>query len=314
MNPHVIYRSIMLVILLGYGYTCFCQTTNSERSKLSDSAEKLEKQSQKLADETKEISKQIVETSENVKQTMQNIKDLTSVFEPIFQLRIKKKSSQVFVNSSRVDSIKNQNSLTSQNISSTGKSQNADLFEPENLFYNIDGTANLGNQHNPKFGCYLDINLGRVLDEIDVAGNTADVDIIFTGTDYYNTPLYTLITPSYVNREGTSNYYFRGPLYKDWNIPVANWTEFSESEIGLTNLDGDKFNRISKKDQLIALVNQTTEFKKLFTSNSKLTGKVFALRVEMPDEKVYCLMHVIDHYGTTGTNAYLKIKLKISSQ
>lgn len=40
--------------------------------------------------------------------------------------------------------------------------------EPESASYNTDGSANLGNQNNQKYGCYLDMMSGLVMDDRNI--------------------------------------------------------------------------------------------------------------------------------------------------
>jgi hypothetical protein len=183
----------------------------------------------------------------------------------------------------------------------------------ESASYNADGTANLGNQNNQNFGCYVDILRGKIMDDIDVAGNTSSVDIIFTATDYYGSaPMFALLTPAYVKNDAFSNYYFRGPLYKDSHIPVKEWDEVNESEVALTALTGAQFDKIQDNNQLTAVVKKIPGFKDKFESRTKINGKVFAIKTEMGDRTAYGLLYVVDQFGTTGVNGYLKIKIKVT--
>jgi hypothetical protein len=183
----------------------------------------------------------------------------------------------------------------------------------ESPAYNTDGTANLGSQNHTMYGCYLDILKGAVMDDIDAAGNSKSVDIIFTATDYYGSaPMYAFLTPSYVKNDFFSNYYFRGAKYKDANIPPKQWSDVVESEIALTPYTGFQFDKIQTNDQLMAVVKQCSGFKDKFESRTKLDGKIFAIKTEIDSRTCYGLLYVVTHYGTTGANGYLKVKLKVT--
>jgi len=265
---------------------------------------------------------------------VENVKAIIRVFEPILQFRLKRKvissgtpdfqspntdSIQAVSESSAyppatdsVNSSGNQPAVPEEPVSYEALANGLEMVS-DNPYYNADGTANLGSQNNSNFGCYLDIARGMVLDDIDASSNTGNVDIIFTATDYYGSaPMYALLTPSYVKNDIFANYYFRGPLYKDANIPVRQWDQVNESEIALTTLTAAQFDKIRDNNQLMAVIKRIPGFKEKFESRTKIEGKVFAIRTEMGDRTAYGLLLVTNHYGTTGTNGYLKIKLKVT--
>jgi hypothetical protein len=124
--------------------------------------------------------------------------------------------------------------------------------------------------------------------------------------------MYALLTPAYVKNDIFANYYFRGPLYKDANIPVRQWDVVNESEIALTQLTGAQFDKIRDNNQLMAVIKRIPGFKEKFESRTKIEGKVFAIKTEMGDRTAYGLLLVTNHYGTTGSSGYLKIKLKVT--
>ena len=69
-----------------------------------------------------------------------------------------------------------------------------------------------------------------------------------------------------------------------------------------------KFNN----NQLMAVIKQCGGFKDRYESRVKMDGKVFAIKTEMGNRTAYGLIHVINQYGTTGENGYLRIKLKVT--
>lgn len=43
-----------------------------------------------------------------------------------------------------------------------------------------------------------------------------------------------------------------------------------------------------------------------------MNGKVFAVKTHLGNREAYGLIYIVDQFGTTGTNGYLKIKLKVT--
>ena len=205
------------------------------------------------------------------------------------------------------------NSTTSNSVEQQDMPTSQEEVIPESSSYNTDGTANLGNQNNKEFGCYLDMTSGTVLDEVDAAGNTRSVDLIFTATDYFGSaPMYAFLSPSLVKNDVFANYYFRGSQFKDANIPVRQWEEVNESEIALTNLTLERFEKIKNNNQLTAVIKQTTGFKDRFESRSKIQGKVFAVKTHMAQHEALGLIYIVDQLASTGVNGFLKIKIKVT--
>lgn len=288
----------------------------------SASKGKILKKTEQINAKTSELNQETQRSAENIKQTAKNIKSIIAVFEPIFKLKLKKTISS----ESQDNNPQTSNVITEQTQEESGsattelpenqsdeiQSQSTEMIS-EDPQYNTDGTANLGNQNHQEYGCYIDIMTGTIMDDVDVAGQTGNVDLIYTATDYYGSaPMYAFLTPSYVKNDNFSNYYFRGPVFKDANIPVKQWDEVNESEIALTNLTALQFDKIKNNDQLMAVVKKTPGFKDKFESRSKIEGKVFAIKTEMGSRTTYGLMQIVNHYGTTGKNGYLKIKLKVT--
>lgn len=303
--------------------------------------ENVNKASEDVKNSSDAMNQQVQQASGNMQATANNAKAVVQVFEPILRLRLKKQagSSLTEMNAGQDGTIAQptdpyqspaQGNQPAQpdNISytdggSTQAMQNQEVYVEDiqsgipvsstGEAYNTDGTANLGNQNNSKFGCYLDIRQGLIMDEVDAAGQTRAVDIMFTATDYYGSAsMYAFLTPAYVKNDFFSNYYFRGAKYKDANIPVKLWEEVNETEIALTNLTPEKFEKIRDNNQLMAVVKQTGAFKDKFESRTKLDGKILAIKTEMGDRTAYGLLYIVSHFGTTGENGYLKIKLKVT--
>jgi len=288
----------------------------------SNKSSKMTKKTEQLNTKTSELNNQTQQSAENIKKAAKNIKSIISVFEPILSLKLNKKITA----ESQENPPDPHDAIVEQTQQESGTASTA-VTEPqsaeteaqgtvahsEDPLYNSDGTANLGNQNHQEYGCYIDIMTGTVMDDVDAEGQTGRVDLIFTATEYYGSaPMYAFLTPAYVKNDIFSNYYFRGPVYKDANIPARQWDEVNESEIALTKLTAIQFDKIKNNDQLLAVVKNTPGFKDKFESRTKIEGKVFAIKTEMGNRTTYGLMQVVNHYGTTGKNGYLKIKLKVT--
>ncbi len=122
--------------------------------------------------------------------------------------------------------------------------------------------------------------------------------------------MYAFLTPAYAKNDSFAYNFFKGLRYKDRNIPPATWDEVNESEVALTSLTGEQFERIQTNKQLAAVIKQCTGFGPKVESRTKLDGKVLAVRTQMGDRTAYGLIYIVSHFGTTGENGYLKIKLK----
>ncbi len=344
MKSMTLIRTVCLVLtILFFTQPVFSQNQpTTKTSKPVKASEDLNRKSEELNRNSDAINQQTQQTSANMQATANNVKAIIKVFEPILRLRLKKQGTTASDegNSGQNDQATwptentdqqpqhegEQDQSGSVDYTSEGNSQNMGSQEvyAEDILagipivateaaYNTDGTANLGNQNNQKYGCYLDIKQGGILDEVDASSQTRAVDIIFTATDYYGSaPMYALLTPSYVKNDNFSNYFFRGPKYKDANIPVKQWEKVNESEIALTSLTPEKFEKIKDNSQLMAVVKQAGTFKDKFESRTKLDGKILAIKTEMGDRTAYGLIYIVSHYGTTGENGYLKIKLKVT--
>lgn len=300
----------------------FLVDTLSAQENNSNNTSKMVRKTEQLHTKTSELNEQAQQSAENVKKAANNIKTIIAIFEPIFKLKLKKKISgeppensqepQTELSVPAAEESTSSNEVVSETQPGNMDSQSTEVYSDDPL-YNSDGSANLGNQNHPQFGCYIDIMTGTILDDVDVAGQTGNVDLIFTATDYYGSaPMYALLTPSYVKNDNFSNYYFRGPVFKDANIPVKLWDDVNESEIALTNLTAIQFDKIKNNDQLMAIVKKTPGFKDKFESRTKIEGKVFAIKTEMGNRTTYGLMQIVNQFGTTGKNGYLKIKLKVT--
>ncbi len=320
------------IILSCFAFLCTSAVAQQPEKKPAavKAAEKINLQSKKLADQSNQVVNESTQVAENAQQVVNNVKAVIKVFEPFIRLRLKKKSVSETPSGGSVGTpaYGNQEQTPPAVLNTDIMTNNAPPFSSyisqtdidggipliaENSVYNTDGSANLGNQNHPEFGCYVDIMSGAILDEIDAAGNSKSIDLIFTATDYFGSaPMYALLTPSYAKNDPFAYNFFKGARYKDRNIPPAGWTEVNESQIALTSLNGAKFDKIKDNNQLMAVVKQSPGFKDRYESRTSLEGKVFAIKTVMGSRTAYGLLYVLNQYGTTGESGYLKVKLKVS--
>jgi hypothetical protein len=306
-----------------------------KKPKVVKTAEKINQKTQKASEASNEVVNQSQQTAANVQNVVNNAKAVIKIFEPILRFRLKKNKSAsgdgIVSNTSPASDpavtpppVESQPTVTSQPSIPAYDNPNlyvtqSDLMQgvqviAESPAYNTDGTANLGSQNNKKFGCYINVLKGAVMDEIEVAGNSKSVDLIFTATNAFNeqVPMYAFLTPSYVKNDAFAYNFFKGTKYKDKNIPPAEWEEVNESEVAMTALTPEQFEKIQNNNQLMAVVKQIKGFGQKVESRVKLEGKIIAVKTEMGDRTAYGLIYIVNHYGTTGDNGYLKIKIKVT--
>jgi hypothetical protein len=316
--------AIMLTITMSYSQT----NTQKANQAVDKATEKVDNVEQGIRTS---ISKVEV-LRDQAKTALQTVKDLTKVFDPVVWLHGKNKQYDV---STASEIIYQQGNYTPpadhtgtaneqytpytdpalSNYYVTPESFNSytTSYTPEDARYNADGTANLGSQNHTSFGCYLDIMRGTVMDEIDAATDPQNVDLIFTATDYFNAsvPMYAFLTPSYAKYDKFAYNFFKGTKYNDQKIPPLNWEIANESEVAFAPITGEQFEKIQNNKQLMAIVKMISNFSGKIESRTKLDGKVVAIKTTMGDRTAYGLMHIVNHYGTTGPNGYLKVKIKV---
>lgn len=313
-----------LVMLLFLGSVAQAQESN-RKSGAVKTAEKANKKSADIQAASNQVLNESQQVAGNVQQTVNNAKAVVKIFEPILRFRLRKKDRQT--QDAQPDVTIQDNNVQPEQPVSTAEPvtgyvdygvtytdvQQGNVF-PESTTYNTDGSANLGSQNNKTYGCYLDMVHGQVMDEIDAAGNSRAIDLIFTATSSFNeqVPMYAFLTPSYAKQDGAAYHFFKGVKYKDRNIPPAEWPDVNESEVAMTSLTGAQFEKIQDNNQLMAVVKQVKGFSQKVESRTKLEGKVLAVRTEMGDRTAYGLIYIVNHYGTTGENGYLKIRIKMT--
>lgn len=302
-------KKIYLFILFQLALTIHVALAQKPMEKAKETTNKLAQQTEQTKQNTEEISKNVQLTTEQIRAAIENVKETTKLFEPILVFRNKNRQQATSSSMENVGTMPMENTSDNQENATTQMP-----YIPESNAYNADATANLGSQNHNSFGCYVDVMRGRIMDDLDAAIDPQSVDVIFTATDYFNSqvPTYALLTPAYVKYDNFSSYHFRGTKFKDNNIPIKNWEEVNESEIALTTLTGEQFERIQTNKQLLGIIKQIPNFSSKVESRTKLDGKVFAVRTVMGDRTAYGLIYIMNHYGTTGPNGYLKIKLKVT--
>ena len=167
---------------------------------------------------------------------------------------------------------------------------------------NSDGTGNLGNQNNGIYGNCLDALTGTVLGMGEAAQNPTSVDLLFFApADGQNT--YYLMTPNFA----------RNASYMTEHVSdqVLQWRDLNETEIALTKLTIGQFEQIQNSNQIVNAVLNAQNYAGYYSSVAqKLDGQVFAIKSQMENRSVSTLIAVYKHFGTSGSNGYLKIKIK----
>lgn len=170
---------------------------------------------------------------------------------------------------------------------------------------NTDGTGNWGNQNNGLYGNCLDVLTGTVMSMGEADDKPGSVDLMFFApTDGQNT--YVLMTPSFAKTNSTATY-----MTQHASDGVSKWKDVTESEVALTKLTIGQFDKIQTNAQITGAVKNAVNYAGWHTSvGTKLEGQVFAVKVEQDNRTVYALVAVEKHFGTSGSNGYLKIKVK----
>jgi hypothetical protein len=338
-------KILLAILLFANHFASVYAQENPKKSGVVKTSEKINQASSKISEQSAMVAQEATQASLNIQTAITNAKMALKVFEPILKLRLRKKvnsnsqeqtglvagtESQTYTSGSNdawyvpppipeqqlmQDSVAWQQATLyqQQSVQQTDLNNGVPVIT-QSATYNTDGTANLGNQNSTKFGCYLNILNGAVMDEIDAAGNSKSIDLIFTSTDYFNenVPMYAFLTPSFAKNDKFAYNFFKGTKYKDQNIPPKLWEQVNESEVAMTSLTGEQFERIQTNQQLEAVVKQIAGFSQKIESRTKLDNKVIAIKTEMGDRTAYGLLYIVSHTGTFGENAYLKVKIKVT--
>ncbi|WP_460554490.1 hypothetical protein [Ferruginibacter profundus] len=305
------------------------QFSFAQENKVVKKAQQVNNKSQQVSETSDKVKEQAGMIANNTKNAVQNAKAVIKIFEPIFAIHFKKKNKKsrsandndnVVIDTKQVKSDPgNNNTNPSQgqpvsdnnfpvNNNNNGQPVYNDPGVPENTNYNPDGSANLGNQYNAEYGCYLDALTGTVLFGGDAEEKPTSVDLIFLApNDGQNT--YYLVTPNFAHDGGADCFW--GSCTTD--NPVKSWKTVNESEVAVTTLTGAQFEKIQYNTQLSGAVKGTRGFAGWYSSpGNKLDGKVFAVKTEMENRTAYALIYVVKQVGTSGSGGYLKVKIKVT--
>jgi len=170
---------------------------------------------------------------------------------------------------------------------------------------NNDATGNWGNQNNGLYGNCLDAMTGTVMGMGDAAQTPTSVDLMFFApADGQNT--YYIMTPGFAKNNSTAGY-----MTEHVSEQVMQWTDVNESEVAMTRLTIGQFNQIQNNGQIQSAVRNAQGYAGYYASvGQKLDGQVLAVKLQMDNREVYALVAVIKQIGTSGSNGYLKIKIK----
>jgi hypothetical protein len=189
----------------------------------------------------------------------------------------------------------------------TGTTPAPEYYLPVNepATVNNDGSGNWGNQNNALYGNCLDVMTGTVMGMGEAADNPASVDLMFfASTDVPGN--YLVITPNYVRTNAASTY-----MTGHASDPVLQWKDISESEIALTKMTIGQFNQIQNNNQISNAVRNAQNYAGYLSFvGQRVEGQVLAIRTQMENREVYALVAVEKQVGVSGSNGYLRIRIK----
>ncbi len=193
----------------------------------------------------------------------------------------------------------NTNDPYNQNVQNYLPAQSLPINNPATI--NNDGTGNWGNQNNGLYGNCLDVLTGTVMGLGEAEESPKSVDVIFIAAN----GSYQLWSPDYARDQVAAQYTSRS-TYES----VSKWSDANETEISETHITSGQFDKIQNNSQILNAVKNAQNYASSITEFGKLDGKVFAIKAELEDRTVYGLIEVVKHYGTEGSNGYLKIQIK----
>ncbi len=182
-------------------------------------------------------------------------------------------------------------------------SQSLPVNNPSSI--NSDGTGNWGNQNNGLYGNCLDALTGTVMGMGEAADKPGSVDLMFFApSDGQNT--YTIMTPGFARNNSTATY-----MTEHTSDQVMQWSDVNETEVALTRLTLGQFDQIQNNNQILNAVRMAQNYAGYYSAvGQKLDGMVFAVKAELESRQVYALIAVSRQVGTSGSNGYLKIRIK----
>ena len=208
-------------------------------------------------------------------------------------------SNNSYNNNSTQNNNSFQNNNNNSNVQNYLPNQNLPINNPASV--NNDGTGNWGNQNNGLYGNCLDVLTGTVMGLGEAEADPKSVDIIFIAAN----ESYQLWTPDYARNQVAAQYTSRST-----SESVSKWSDINETQIAETSLTSGQFDKIQNNSQILNAVKNARNYASSLTEFGKLDGKVFAVKAELEDRTVYGLIEVVKHYGTFGSNGYLKIRIK----
>lgn len=170
---------------------------------------------------------------------------------------------------------------------------------------NNDGSGNWGNQNNGLYGNCLDAMTGTVLGMGEAADKPGSVDLLFFApADGQNT--FYIMTPGFARNNSTATY-----MTQHTSDQVLQWKDVNESEVAMTHLTIGQFDQIKNNGQITGAVRNAQNYSGYYSSvGQHLDGQVLAVKVQMDNRQVYALIAIDQQIGTSGSNGYLKIRIK----
>lgn len=313
----------------------FAQAENQPKKKGTekavDKAKEINNKSKEISDASNQVADQAKQTAENIKNTANNIKSIIKIFEPILSFHFKKNKNKNMGGSSSLTDSTNNTPTNNQSQQQTGNanmgnansnngntmnnndgtmngnnnnmgnannnsSQQSMYGQPESPVYNADGTMNLGHQNNGLFGNCINLMEAKVMGMGEAEDNPSKIDLIFFASP------------------GGLSYSLESPLDAptiNEGVDVKKWATRNETEIAESKLTLSQFEKITTNPALINAVKNTSGFKAYFYTPNKMDGRVFAIKLQQDDRELNALMAVYKQMGTSGSNGYLKIKIKV---
>lgn len=294
----------------------YAQSSNNKKKpaeKVVSASEKVNKTTQEISNAAAASADQIKQAGENIKSTVESVKAVVKIFEPIFSFHFKKnkKGNNLADNptymeqgNETTDHTGNEHAAASSSLTEENNQQVAppppytpeNYSVPENENYNADGTMNIGHQNSALYGNCIDLLSARVVGMGEAEENPGSIDLIF------------------FSQFGGLGYSFESPAEAptiNEGVSVKAWRQRNETEIAETKISIAQFEKITANTQLLNAVKNTSGFKGEFYTPNKMDGRVFAAKITQDDRELYALIAVYKQYGTSGSNGYLKIKIKV---
>jgi hypothetical protein len=300
-----------------------CSAQQDEPGKKT-AVEKVTEKSKKINDKTRDISNasnevanQAKQAADNVKNIAANIKTVLKIFEPILSFHFKKnKGKKAVTDNSQQQTNETASTQNTQTPAQTennasgsypAATQNNDAAygnntpasnygQPESDTYNQDGTMNMGQQNNGKYGNCLNLLEAKVMGMGEAEDNPEKVDLIF------------------LSQYGGSGFSFSSPFEAptiNEGVGVKSWKERNETELAETKLTIAQFEKITTNTSLMNAVKNTRGYSGYVFTPNKMDGRVFAIKLLQDNKEVYALLAVYKQFGTGGSNGYLQIKIKV---